>query len=640
MKQTKQKLMFVATLLLVGATFAMAQETLLAKYDFSTKSKVPVVQAAGVTFGSEFAAWNSTTFPSTEMTITDDGYLLVRSYGTGISGTRYGYFSITPENGNTVRITKVVVKHYKAEGSNTMRTRSYLYDMGGSTPKDNPTIVSNLIYTGSGGALIPDVLTEQSFTPSASTEFNAVRFMSLTGTQTTNSVDNLSQWKVQTLEFYGQVMAQGDIVATTAINFGNVMAGGEMDGSVSLKVIGGTTENVNIELIDPTSSFSCLQTSVEAVDATAGTAIRVTYVPTSPGKHSAQLKFTYADRVSYTNLSGICPVLNENFTYFVSDPILQKELDSTQVKSYTQEEYLTMPGWNFSDSIYWHLSGSYGLGLEFRGSNTEVAKASTPELNLSGPFGLSFRTKKSSNRATMLGNVYVLADNDTIWSFVNPNNTLSLRTVDGFIASANSRITFAGVASDSSRIVVDEISIFPTTTPTLNLPAYSSKPFTSAAEPVTLTIPVKAYLLTTDLQVVLSGAPAGYEVLTPTIVKATAEAGTDIQIKYTKPAEGAEVSAVVEVKGGGLTDYRYINLINSAATGLSANTLKANIYGRTGAIVIAVDDPAALEVFSFDGKAIARKQVMGNTEITVNPGLYIVRLTNGAGCKVEKVFVR
>lgn len=640
MKQTKQKLLIVATMLLVGATFVMAQETLLAKYDFSTKSKVPVQQAAGVVFGSEFASWNTTTYPSTEMTITDDGYLMVRSYGTGVANTRYGYLSITPENGNTVRITKVVVKHYKAEGSNTMRTRCYLYDMGGATPKDNPSIVSNLIYTGNGGALIPDVLTEQTYTPSAAAEFNSVRFMSLSATQTTNSTDNLSQWKVQTLEFYGQVMAPGDIIATGAINFGNVMAGSEMDGSVSLKVNGGTTENINVELIDPTSSFSCLQTSVEAVDATAGTAIRVTYVPTTPGKHSAQLKFSYADRVAYTTLSGVCPVLNENFTYFVSDPVLQKELDSTQVKNYAQEEYLTMTGWTFNDSVYWHLSGSYALGLELRGNNATIPMVTTPELNLSVPFGLSFRSKKMSNRTTMLGNMYVLADNDTIWSFVNPNNTLSLRTVDGFIASANSKIYFSGIANDSSRIVVDEISIFPTTTPTLNLPAYSSKPFTSAAEPVTLTIPVKAYLLTTDLQVVLSGTPVGYEVLTPTIDKATAEAGTNIQIKYTKPAEGAEVSAVVEVKGGGLTDFRYINLINSAATGLSVNTLKANIFGKTGAIAVAVDDPATMEVFSFDGKAVAIQKVMGNTEVSVNPGLYIVRLTNGAGCKVEKVFVR
>ncbi|MPM63301.1 hypothetical protein SDC9_110181 [bioreactor metagenome] len=111
-------------------------------------------------------------------------------------------------------------------------------------------------------------------------------------------------------------------------------------------------------------------------------------------------------------------------------------------------------------------------------------------------------------------------------------------------------------------------------------------------------------------------------------------------MKYTKPAEGAEVSAVVEVKGGGLTDYRYISLINSAATGLSANTLKANIFGRTGTIMVVVDDPALVEVFSFDGKMVSRQQLTGNAEIGMEKGLYLVRLNNGTGCKVEKVFVR
>jgi hypothetical protein len=172
------------------------------------------------------------------------------------------------------------------------------------------------------------------------------------------------------------------------------------------------------------------------------------------------------------------------------------------------------------------------------------------------------------------------------------------------------------------------------------LPAYSTIQFSSSEQPVTINIPVKAYQLESDVQIELFGNPDGYELLTPVLTIADAEAGSNIQVKYTKPQEGVEVNATLEVKGGGLTEYRYINLINDAATGLSANTLKANIYGRTGAIVIAVDDPAALEVFSFDGKTIARKQVMGNTEVTVNPGLYIVRITNGAGCKVEKVFVR
>lgn len=640
MKQIRQKLMIVIALLLAGALSVLAEETLLAKYDFTTKSKVPVVQAPGVVFGSEFGSWNTTSFPSTEISITDDGYLLVRCYGTSVSNTRYGYISITPDEGKIVRISRVDVKHFKEPGSNTNRARSYLYDMEGAIPKDNPTINANLIHAGYGGSEIPATLTEQSFTPGPAVEFNSIRFMSFTGTQMSNNTEDLSQWKIESLAFYGEILSQGDIVITGSVNFGNVLAGNEVDGSVALKVIGGTTENINIELEDPSMSFVCTQTVVEPGDATAGTAIRVTYAPVTPGRHTAKLKFSYADRVAYTQLSGVCPVLNETFTYFVSDPILQKEMDSTQVVLYAQEEYLTMPGWNFTDSVFWHLSGSWGLGLELRSTNTEIAKASTPELDLSAPFGLSFRSKKMANRTTVLGDMYVLVDNDTIWSFVNPNSTLTARTVDGFVATANSRITFAGIANDSSRVVFDEVSVFPTTTPSLNLPAYHSRKFVSGANPVTISIPIKAYLLTSDLQVVLNGSPAGYEVLTPTVALAAAEAGTDIQIKYTKPAEGDEVNARVEVKGGGLTDYRYINLINSPSTGVKVNTINASVVGKTAAIAVRVDVPVNMEVFSMDGKLVKSYAVMNNAEIAVETGLYMVRLTNGKGCNVQKVLVK
>jgi len=640
MKQTKQKLFMIALVLLMGVSTTATAEILLGKYDFSTKSTVPVEQAEGVTFGSTFGVWNTTDM-GFEMSISDDGYLLVRSEGTGVSPTRYGYVSITPEDGKTVRITKLVVKHFKVEGSNTNRSRSYLYDMGGPTPIDKPTIVSNLIYQGNGGFLIPDVLTEDEFAPSAPVEINSIHYMSFTGTQNSRDANDLSQYKIESMAFYGEILSPGDIVATQSVDFGTVLPGNVVDASVSLKVMGGTSDPVAIELIDPDFAFSCLQSQVEPIDATAGTSIRVSYNPFSPGKHTAQLKFSYGDKVAYTALSGISPFLNETFTYFVSDPLMQAEMDSTNINDYAQEEYLTMPGWEFSDSVYWHLSGSYGLGIELRGNNSTIATASTPAMDMSAPFGMTFRSKKKDNRETIVGDMYILVDNDTIFSFVNPNNAMNvLRSVDGFIAGPESKITFAGVANDSSKIVVDEISIFPTSTPTLDLPAYSSKAFTSADEPVTIDIPVTAYQLESDLEVVLSGTPAGYEVLTPTIAKDVAETGTNIQVQYTKPAEGAEVSAVVEVKGGGLTDYRYISLINSAATGLRVNTINAIIFAKERAIAVSVEEPAVLEVFSFDGSMILKQQVSGQQDVTVQAGVYMVRLSNTGGCNVQKVIVR
>ncbi|MCX6309077.1 MAG: hypothetical protein NTY32_09730 [Bacteroidia bacterium] len=631
------KLLFLAVLL-NGFSSVFAGEIVLAKYDFSTKSKVPVINAPGVVFGSEFGIWNSSIY-AMEAGISDDGYMLIRSYGTNVASDRYGYISITPDAGKSVKISKVVIKHFKVDGSNTKNTRCYLYDMGQSTPKDIPTIVSNLISAGNGGSTIPAVLTEQTFNSTTPTAFSAIRFMSFSATQTTADAANLSQWKILELTIYGTVVTPGDIVVTDAINYGNVLAGNSVDNTVALKVEGGTTSNVAIEMIDPTNSFSCLQTLVEAIDATAGTAIKVSYVPTVPGKHTAQMKFTYDDKVAYTTLSGVCPVLNESFTTFVSDPLIWATMYKTMVNGYNQADYLTVTGWQFTDSVSWFNSPSYGLGLELHGSKAMVAKVTTPELDLSTPFGLTFRARKTDNRTTILGQMYVLADQDTIWSYVNPNNSLSLRTVDGFIAKPNSKISFVGLADDSSKVVVDEIAIFPTTTPTLNLPAYSTKLFSVGTEPVTVEIPFKAYQLTTDVIVGTIGTAVDYEILTPTISKADAEAGSTIQIKYT-PTFGLPTNADLEIKGGGLTDYRYLKLMANSTTSLKENKLRATVYGKTQAIRIAVDEKAILEVFTYDGRLLVNKQITGSTDVQVKPGLYIVKLRNKDVDKIVKVSVK
>ena len=638
MKQVKQ-LLFILTFLLLGGSSIFAEEILLAKYDFSTNSKVPVQQATGVTFGAEFAVYNASTF-NHELGLTEDGYMMVRGYGAGIANNRYGYISIVPEGGKTIRITKLVINHCKEPGSNTLRTRCFLCDMGGDVPITNPTILTDLIYTGTGGRVIPETLTEETIFPKVSADFSSIKFMSFYATQNTANNDDLSKWKIRSLEFYGEIILPGDIVASKSIDFGTALMGNEVEGSVALKVIGGVSKNVAIEMIDPNNAFMCMQTEVEAVDATAGTTIRVTYNPTTAGTHTAQMKFSYDDKVAYTQLSGICPVLNENFTQFITDPAIMAEMNGTLVNTYNQELTLGTPGWEFNDGICWHLSGSYGLGLEMRGTNDATPIVSTPELDLSAPFGISFRSKKVANRSTLFGDMYVTVDSDTIFSFINQNTTLDLRNAIGFVGNANSKISIMGIDNDSSRIVVDEISIFPTIAPTLTLPSYSTKAINVSTDPVTLDIPFTAYQLTSDITVALTGTPAGYEVLTPTITKTAAEAGATIQVRFTPPTEGIAENAELKVQGGGLSSIRVIQLIASPATGMSENSINAKIYPKTGLICAAVDELSTMEIYSYDGKSICKKQILNDVEVAVRPGLYIVRIANATGCRVEKVLVK
>lgn len=641
MKQARQKFLFITTILLLGIFSMSAEEILLAKYDFSTGSKIPVQQATGVTFGAEFAVYNASTPYNMELGLTEDGYLMVRGYGAGVANNRYGYISITPEGGKTIRITKVVVNHTKEAGSNTSRCRCYLYDMGGDMPITNPTVLANLIYQGTGGLLIPETLTEQTIIPTVAADFSSVKFMSFYATQTTANNDDLSKWKIRSLEFFGEIILPGDIVATKSVDFGTALMGSEVEGSVSMKVVGGVSKNVALELIDPNGAFTCMQTEVEAVDATAGTTIRVTFNPTTPGTHTAQMKFSYDDKVAYTQLTGICPIMTENFTQFVSDPAIWDEMNNMQVNAYNQEDIMGAPGWEFSENIYWHRSGSYALGLEMRGTNTEAPKVSTPELDLSSPFGITFRSKKMTNRATQFGDMFVTVDSDTIFSYINQNVTLDLRNATGFIGTANSKISFLGIDNDSNRIVIDEISIFPTIAPAMTLPSYSSKIFNAmSTEPVTIDIPFKAYNLTGDLTVALINTQPDYEVLTPTIAKANAEAGTSIQVRFTPPVSGYPENAEIKVQGGGLTSLRTVNLVASNATGITENTINAKIYAKDGFVRAKVDEVSTFEIFSYDGKVICRKQILNDEAFAVNQGLYIVRIKNASGCKIEKVLVK
>ena len=64
------------------------------------------------------------------------------------------------------------------------------------------------------------------------------------------------------------------------------------------------------------------------------------------------------------------------------------------------------------------------------------------------------------------------------------------------------------------------------------------------------------------------------------------------------------------------------------------------MVGKTAAIAVRVDVPVNMEVFSMDGKLVNSYAVMNNAEIAVEAGLYMVRLTNGKGCNVQKVFVK
>jgi len=80
-----------------SSIMAYAQDPVIGKYEFTGGSTQPVFQAEGVTFGDEFEVWNTTTNPAENVFDDVNGYLIAKNSGGGVSTSRYGWFSITPD---------------------------------------------------------------------------------------------------------------------------------------------------------------------------------------------------------------------------------------------------------------------------------------------------------------------------------------------------------------------------------------------------------------------------------------------------------------------------------------------------------------------------------------------------------------
>lgn len=220
MKQIELRYLFLAFFIFFGLIAVPAEEILLAKYDFSSNSTVPVEQAAGVTFSSEFGIFNSDNAYGMEAALTPDGFMQIRAYGNAIAMNRYAYLTVTPDEGKTVRITKLIINHGEEPGSNTFRCRGYLVDNKGNTPItiSSSNILAEIIYATGGGRTIPASLTKETITPSNQfADFNSTMFLTFYGTQDTNDAVNLSKWKIRSLEYYGEFIVPGEEVQEPTI---------------------------------------------------------------------------------------------------------------------------------------------------------------------------------------------------------------------------------------------------------------------------------------------------------------------------------------------------------------------------------------------------------------------------------------
>lgn len=623
-----------------SSIMAYAQDPVIGKYEFTGGSTQPVFQADGVTFGDEFEVWNTTTNPAENVFDNVNGYLIAKNSGTGVSPLRYGWLSITPDPGKTVQITKVEVLHKKGN-ANTSRVRCYLYD----EIKNTPTILSNLIYTGSGGFVIPSDWTRNSFAPSTSGKisFDVKRYMSIGVTQTTQDLVNLAEWMVDELIFYGTVFTEGEVIVSSSLPFGdNNTLNTPVEKTLELKgynTVGGVTLSIEG---DDAAIFSLSNTSFTETEINAGVTVTVTYTPTTVDAHAASIKVSYAAADKYVSLSGAVPVLFETFD---TQDMTGLNNNSPLV---SLSDFTVDPGWLTENINLWHKSGSYGFAPALISNVDTVAKLTTPALDLSKPFQLTFLGKRINNENN--GESFMLVDQDTIFKVDNPNNSFRAISVDGYIASSNSRISFSGKGVVNNQVAFDNIRISYTTSPTLSIP-YSSKKNFGVVVPsgsTTIDIPLKAYNLTGDLTVStpVSGV---FELLSGTAITKTAaesESGTTIQVRFNPTGYESYTDKIV-ISGGGLmtngaSGDRTIYLMGEGgiSTHADANRSQPQIILNDQSLSIMTQGNATIELYDVTGNLRMQKNFSNAIQTIIRPGIYVIRVREQEDVFVRKIIVR
>lgn len=634
-------LLYVLVLLAIhGVNSIFAQDPMIGKYEFTGGSKLPSYQADGVTFGSEFQVWN-TTSNLLEITFDEEnGYLIVKGTGTGIGGNCYGYISITPDPGKTVEISKVEVRHKKGN-SITNRTRSYLYD----EVKASPSIQAGLIQDGGQGLVIPTNWAWSSITTTGTGRvFTVQRFMSLAVNQTSNNLSNPAEWWVDELVFYGKVYEEGDVVMPVSVDFGqNCVRNVTVNNNIQIK--GYNSEgNVSLTIEGPDAAlFSLSQYTFTEAEVNAGVTVTASYTPASSGIHAATIKATYGTTEKFITLSAETPVLYETF----DTKDMTGLSDNSAITNLN--DFTVYTDWLTESINNWHVSGMYGFTPRIVSNETTLASYSTPELDLSQPFKITFHAKKLNNSDN--GEAVVLVGQDTIMQRINPSNAFEAVSIDGYVATADSRVKFTGRQIENNRVAYDNIRITYTSSPATTLPLSSLQNFgtISTGSSSIIDIPLKAFNLEGDLSIAIPETGT-FELLSGTTVsKATAESetGAVIQVKFNPVSEGTFNDKIVVSGGGLLTDgsagSRTVYLSGEGSTttvGVEINKpeIKLNVNGEK--LNVLADGSSSIEVYSIIGHLFAKKEFNNSTQINLTTGVYLVRLRSGDHLMTQKIVIR
>lgn len=201
--------------------------------------------------------------------------------------------------------------------------------------------------------------------------------------------------------------------------------------------------------------FSVNPETLTAHEAEEGKWIYITYLSTQTGNHSATLTVGTSATSQDVSITGTTHLLYENFNKItqaqgnghidLSDGLLNNYLS-------------TSTGWTYS-SLYTYFTnaGSGGVIIEQSPGGSE-AFLSTPPLNLSQPFTLSFRSRKVDGEAPVY--VRIGNSNTPVFTVGSLTNNLTSYSLPSPLTAGNGDvITFRTDAEATSRVVIDDVIV-------------------------------------------------------------------------------------------------------------------------------------------------------------------------------------
>jgi hypothetical protein len=341
-------------------------------------------------------------------------------------------------------------------------------------------------------------------------------------------------------------------------------------------------------------------------------------------------------------ITATTSLLMEDFSNY-NDVALSTSV-AADIPAYPDNIPLTLaPGWTGNKMYAYRASTPNLATVCLIPSASDSAYITTPQMDLTQPFNISFKARSLVNGSSDGRFVVYLDGTQLINSGQQTNSTLSSKISKAFVGTATSKLTISGFMVEANQMIIDTIVVNYSAEPALNIPLNKEEDFgqTAPGNETTVNIPIRGYNLTGDLTLsLLSGTNFSITSET-TIPQATATAGTTIAVKFIAPVTTGDYTETLTVA---TTDFTSRTIILKATsdhgTGLAGTTTGKILVTHSG-IELTGYEGMHVTLYNVAGVKIDERRNIAESEIVdlQTRGCYILNIEDGNNNRISKKII-